>query len=353
MNLINKIRCKIDYLKQERYVLQLRRKLTAEIENSVGKKTIYYFCTPTHSNLGDQAQYLCWLNLMKEWYPEYKIISIPYICSSFQNTLKLHEAMGDEDLIIIHSGYLIFDNYANIEFVLDIVRDFYDKHIVILPQTVNIVSNWYREVVKRTFNAHKNITLFCRDEVSFGKAQEWFPNIEMKLLPDVVTSLIGNPAYQFPGIERDGILLCMRDDLEKLYTNEQIEVLKKQFNGVKTSIIDTTIDARIWEWDINREVLIVKTLSKMAQAKVVITDRYHGTIFSQVVNTPVVVISSTDHKLISGVKWFPMDKFDKNICFANDLTEAFVLASEILNRNGKVYENPAWFKNQYYSTKVF
>ncbi|WP_082026255.1 polysaccharide pyruvyl transferase family protein [Prevotella pectinovora] len=43
-------------------------------------------------------------------------------------------------------------------------------------------------------------------------------------------------------------------------------------------------------------------LQQFAKYQVVITDRYHGTIFSQIVNTPVIVISSTDHKLRSGVK---------------------------------------------------
>ena len=100
----------------------------------------------------------------------------------------------------------------------------------------------------------------------------------------------------------------------------------------------------------NREQLIRQILQQFAKYQVVITDRYHGTIFSQIVNTPVIVISSTDHKLSSGVKWFPHEKFSDNISFAKDLNEAYEKAVDILKRNGAVKKNPAWFKENYFSS---
>lgn len=42
----------------------------------------------------------------------------------------------------------------------------------------------------------------------------------------------------------------------------------------------------------------------MSHYKVVITDRYHGTIFSLIANTPVIIIKSTDHKVTTGADWF-------------------------------------------------
>lgn len=144
-------------------------------------------------------------------------------------------------------------------------------------------------------------------------------------------------------------MLCVRNDGEKLYSDEQINILRKRFDAIKTDICDTTIDASIWKWDKNRENLIRNILSKFAHYQVIITDRYHGTIFSQVVNTPVVVISSTDHKLSSGVKWFPQDKFEDNITFAKNLDEAYVKALDVLTRNGKIKLNSSWFKDKYYN----
>ena len=69
-------------------------------------------------------------------------------------------------------------------------------------------------------------------------------------------------------------------------------------------------------------------------------------------NTPVIVISSTDHKLSSGVKWFPKNLFEGNITFALDLDDAYNKATEILARNGKLKRNPAWFTNTYYNKSL-
>ena len=104
----------------------------------------------------------------------------------------------------------------------------------------------------------------------------------------------------------------------------------------------------MWSWDRNREKLIRNVLKEFSSYQVVVTDRYHGTIFSQVENTPVVVLSSADHKLSSGVKWFPKEKFGMNIYFANDLEEAYSLTNDILKREGKVYYNPTWFKENFF-----
>lgn len=352
MNIYNKIIGKIKYTREQLYLSKKAKKLAQLITMKHDNKRIYFFCTPTHSNLGDQAQLFCWLRLLNEWHPEYEIICVPSRYRRFDTIRSIHANLQKDDLIYIHSGYLIFDPHPELPFILDIVRGFYDKRVVILPQTVNLKGKWYQHIVAQIFNAHPNIVLYSRDEVSLRNAKGMFPHIDNKLLPDVVTSLIGNEAFTYPKTERNGVMLCIRNDGEKLYSDEQILALRKRFKGVKTDICDTTIKASIGDWNNNRERLIRKILALFAQYQVIITDRYHGTIFSQIVNTPVIVISSTDHKLSSGVKWFPKDKFGDNICFANDLDEAYEKAVEILRRCGKIISNPAWFKNTYYTNSL-
>lgn len=352
MKIIQKIQNKIAFIKTERYIGVQQKKLQAKISQKHEQSRIYFFCTPTHSNLGDQAQLFCWLRLLKEWHPGYEIICVPTRYRQFDTIRSIHENMQKDDLIYIHSGYLIFDPHPELPFILDVVRGFYDKRIVILPQTVNLVGEWYQHVVSQVFNAHPNLTLLCRDEVSLEKANVLFPSAEKKLMPDVVTSLIGNVDFQYKDVKREGVMLCVRNDGEKFYSDEQISELRNRFGSIKTDVCDTTINAPIWDWEQNREKLIRNILHQFAHYQVIITDRYHGTIFSQIVNTPVIVISSTDHKLSSGVKWFPKDKFEKNITFAKNLDEAYSLAMNVLERNGKVVENPAWFKLQYYTNKL-
>lgn len=351
MNVVSIIKKKIDSIRTYLFVRNKAKELQKELETSTNENRIFFFCTPTHSNLGDQAQLYCWLNLMKEWYPEHKIVCVPTRYRQSGTIRTIRNNMGKEDLIFIHSGYLMFDLNPELPFILDIVMCFYDTRIIILPQTVNITAAWYQQVIARTFDAHKDLYLICRDAVSMENAKRLFTNVKLKQMPDVVTSLIGNDNFKYT-TSRNGVMLCVRNDVEKLYSNEQINALKAKFNGRRVSVGDTTISANMWEWETKREKLLHNILKRLSSYQVIITDRFHGTIFSQIVNTPVVVISSTDHKLSSGVKWFPQNLFGQNIAFAKDLDDAYDKAMEFLNRDGKVIENPDWFRREYYSHRI-
>jgi exopolysaccharide biosynthesis predicted pyruvyltransferase EpsI len=347
-----KIKSKIEGFLGRRYCRKQVQELNTTIENNTADKTLYLFCAPTHSNLGDQAQLMCWLRLLKEYYPDYRIICVPTKFKDNNTMFKLKDKVKPDDLLFIHSGYLIFDIHPELPFILDIVRAFYDHPITILPQTVNLKYPWCAKIVSDCFNSHPNLTLLCRDETSLTKAQQLFPKVQLHLMPDVVTTLIGNTDFQFEK-KRDGILFCVRDDVERHYSQAEIDALKARFGKIKIEQCDTTIKAPIWKWQKEREGLIRKMLEYFAKFQCIITDRYHGTIFSQIVNTPVVVISSADHKLVSGVKWFPLEKFGQNITFAKDLDEAYEKTKTVLTRNGKVIKNPPYFKDNFYSKEKF
>jgi len=329
------------------FVKKMKKKVDDVIRNSTSPR-LFFFSTPIHSNLGDQAQLMCWLRLFKEWYPQYEIICIPARYRSFSTLRDIRNIINSEDKIFIHSGYLIYDPHPELPFIIDVVRAFYDFPITILPQTVNLMGEWYQQIVARQFNAHQNLTLICRDEVSYENAESLFPNLKLKLMPDVVTSLIGDKDFQYNNTERNGIMLCVRNDGEKLYTDSQINDLKKRFGGIRVSQSDTTIKASIWQWERKRESMIRKILREFSQYQVIITDRYHGTIFSQIANTPVIVLSSADHKLSSGVKWFPQAVFGNMIQYATNLDMAYSLAVEQINRSTECV-NLDYFKENYYS----
>ena len=40
------------------------------------KKRIYLLCEPKHANLGDQAQLMCTLKWLKDFFPEYKVVRL-------------------------------------------------------------------------------------------------------------------------------------------------------------------------------------------------------------------------------------------------------------------------------------
>ena len=349
MNIFKRIKNKYNYLMDRKYFDSQRKINIDKIEDYKGCKKIVIFSVPVHSNIGDQAQYFCWLNLFRRYYPEYKVIGLPARTTNDEMLERLKSTLTPHDKLYVHSGYLIYDPHPELSFICKVIGTFHGCHITILPQTINLISEKKRKDVSDCFNAHPNLTIVSRDEISLQNAHALFGKCKCLLWPDVVTSLIGDSAFQYDKRKRDGIMFCIRNDGEKYYSDEQIESLKKRFEGVKIVESDTTIVLPKRFWDKHREKLIREIISGFAGYQLIITDRYHGTIFSQIANTPVIVLSSADHKLVSGVKWFPKEYFGENVFFANGLDEAYEQGVNILKRGGNVVKNPTWFRDTYYS----
>ena len=96
----------------------------------------------------------------------------------------------------------------------------------------------------------------------------------------------------------------------------------------------------------NFKKILMKTIIDYSKYKVIITDRYHGTIISNIANTQVIVLKTNDHKVTSGVDWFIKNGY-KNIRLAKNLDEAYSYAAELYNNNSPC-NNPNIFKTKYY-----
>lgn len=324
---------------------------------------MYIVCHPIHSNLGDQAQLMCTDRWIRDNYPQYKIIhlgtftptltygSLKWLlvnCISSLMTLSVMKLKSrPNDIFIGHSGYFFVDHHSGYKAFMDIIKYFPKHKMIIFPQTVNFYTPYIKSYVSNFFANAKNVTLLCRDEVSYNISKKIFPLTKLILYPDIVTSLIGSHSYSG---KREGILFCMRDDIEAFYKLEEIDSLIRRFGNVRKEKIDTTLRGiSRKEMDEMRELIINQTIEKFASYKVVITDRYHGTIFSAIASTPVVVIASGDHKLSSGVKWFPNDVYADAVQYAEDLDDAYNKATKLLEQDDRLYNNPAYFKDKYWS----
>lgn len=328
------------------------------------RNKVYIVCHPVHPNLGDQAQLMCTDQWVKENYPKHKIIHLGYFVPTINfGSLKLllmncfsaiiilcvmKLKSRPNDIFIGHSGYFFVDHHNGYKAFMDIIRYFPKHRMIIFPQTINFYTPYIKRYIYNFFKKASNVTLLCRDEVSFNKAKELFPQMKLLLYPDIVTSLIGTRTYNN---KREGILFCMRDDIEAYYKPEEINNLMDKFEGIRKEKIDTTLhNITRKDMDSNRDSIINRMIEKIASYKVVITDRYHGTIFSAIASTPVIVISSADHKLSSGVKWFPTNIYKDAVQYAKDLDEAYCKAVIILQQKDRKYNNPAYFKNEYWNT---
>lgn len=160
----------------------------------------------------------------------------------------------------------------------------------------------------------------------------------------IVTTEIGN--YDFNNNERNGILLCVRNDVEKLYSFQEISLFKEKLQKIaKVSLSDTNSETKenslkeYWK-------KIEETIDDYAQYQVIITDRYHGTIFALIANTPVIILKTTDHKVVTGADWFE-GVYEDYVYVVNDLEEASQVAQQIVT--GFEYRKlPSYFKEKYY-----
>lgn len=300
---------------------------------------IWYLGVPIHDNLGDQAQKFCIDNWLEKNFKEAQIFHFTTeetLGDVFIKYLK-RKINNERDLILFQSGYCTSDTHVDQIMHIKICKLFKNVKILFMPQTVRINKKSMIRKTKKSFN-NSNVVFLARDNISYKRILEICPNLKTFCYPDIVTTLIGN--YNILERPRKNILLCLRNDSEKFYSSSQINSFKSELE--KLAIVDVTdTNSSISDIEIqsNFERSLSEKLNQFANYKVVITDRFHGTIFSLISNTPVIVIKSNDFKVTSGADWFINEYAEFSIKKAQDLVSALDYAKDILTQNLKIYND--------------
>ena len=338
------IYCK-EYNRNKCYAIGAIKKL---LEVDITQKRIWYFCVPTHSNLGDQAQACCVEKYFRKFFSDHIVFKLSNNAFDFYEEkilMILKEKIKETDLIFFQSGYTFTGIHPYENMHRKIVENFPYNKIVFLPQTVKFKNQKILENVQNFYGKYDNIYFFARDKISYDIYKSIFPeHRNVHCFPDIVTTEIGN--YDFNNNERNGILLCVRNDVEKLYSFQEISLFKEKLQKIaKVSLSDTNSETKenslkeYWK-------KIEETIDDYAQYQVIITDRYHGTIFALIANTPVIILKTTDHKVVTGADWFE-GVYEDYVYVVNDLEEASQVAQQIVT--GFEYRKlPSYFKEKYY-----
>lgn len=322
-------------------------KKVRKLARQAGKK-IYYFGMCENTNMGDMAQIYCVENWIKNSYPDYLLISChtATLMLSKSTLLKdIKKYITKEDFIIFQCGYNTHDLGGHQDEMHQMVmKEFPDNIMIMLPQTVYFKSQERKDKCSKSYNAHQKLFFMARDPISLKLAKEMFPNVTSVMYPDIVASLIGKFYKDEP---RDGICLCMRNDVEQFYDAED---RKELFNSLKkfdkVTLMDTVIPVSFSKVNKNIEKYVWGIIEFFGKKRLVVTDKYHGTIFSLVSNTPVIMIKTTDHKLTSVYEWFK-SVYPDRIYFAKDINEVSSLAEEIL-KNPNYSKLSTYFYDTYY-----
>lgn len=309
------------------------------------RKIIYALTPPPHlTNVGDHAQVVAIRLWLQKHFPELPVIELDKNESQkFLPALK--QLVEPNDLFLLHSGGNLGDRGIWSESIRRLlISSFPDNQIVSLPQTIYFsdtpTGRIERENSHRIYTAHPNLTVIGRDPQSGELAQELFPKAKIFCTPDFVLSL--PPRQSDIKNNPPKVLLCLRlDDESALNAQQRKEIGKKL--PYDCTYFDTTIASPIKVGE--RKEVLERTLDLFEAADVVVTDRYHGLIFTILCRKPCVVLPTVDHKLTSAMHWFKEISFIK---FVPNIDAIPVLVEQCLSIESR--EVPDW--NSEYFNKI-
>jgi pyruvyl transferase EpsI len=283
-------------------------------------KKAFVFLAADYGNLGDVAITYAQTQFLKNSLQGYEVIDVP-ISKTLEGISMIKKTIKNRDIVTTVGGGNFGDLYDQIEFYRQlVVESFPNNKVVSFPQTMDFSNSEKGKKAllqaKRCYSKHKNMTFIAREQLSFDLMKEAFSSNDVVLTPDIVMSL--NKIE--PEFERKGVVMCLRDDDEKLLTpNEKAKLLELVDNNFKLkSNYDThinknnlSIKERIEELD--------KIWTAFKKAELVITDRLHGMIFCYITKTPCLVFQNNNHKVKGSYQWIKeksniklIDKFSED-----------------------------------------
>lgn len=326
---------------------QKLKKISADMEKC--KNRIFYLDIPIHPNMGDLAQYCCINKWLVRHYPKYSVFEIDADTMLYGKShfLPLLHRLTENDYVFFQSGYCTQDLGGTHDEVHRLVVDNAPNvPIIMLQQTILFLNSENAERTSKCYAKHKNLMVLARDEQSFEFAKSLFPYNHLSLLPDFVTSRIGTLPCKGKK-ERRGILVCCRNDSEKFYSNEALQELVDKLKKIDSvEVSDTTVQCDFSTLKSDISGYVNQMIDDFSKYRVIITDRYHGTIFSLIAGTPVIVIKSNDHKVVTGVDWFK-GIYDDCVVHVPDINDVYA----VCKKKYETYDYPQltpYFEHMYF-----
>jgi len=176
-----------------------------------------------------------------------------------------------------------------------------------LTFSINKRISWFCRIFKKNFSK-ENIYVFARETFSYNLLRNEYSLKNAYLTKDIVLYLKDDMRIE-KNSHKEDILLCLRNDVEKDISVEDINILthelSKEFN---ISFTDTVLERKIKDKDRENEVL--KKIQEFSKYKYVITDRLHGMIFAVLAKVPCFILNNYNYK-VKGV--YQSIKDDENV----------------------------------------
>lgn len=271
------------------------------------KPYIFLIGTPEYGNMGDQIIALGELSWLHAYYPHTPVREFTHeTLLRDTNCRILLSQIKKQDILFLQGGGNVNDLYVNCERIRrTVIQSCPDNRIILFQQSIHFrntaKAQQYKKDTVRIYNQHKHLLILTREDTSYATAQAMFPRLQVEKFPDMATYLFSvlKPSAAFP---RDGILLCLRNDSERYFSEDAWHHTLSALHSYNIRRTDTHIHRPVKPENRLKEAQAL--MDAFAHSKVVVTDRFHGVIFSVLSQTPCVALRSCDHKITDGVKWF-------------------------------------------------
>lgn len=275
---------------------RLERRLAAQLSDGDGRR-IFLFNVPSHGNLGDHLICMAERVMIRDFFGRE-----PVLLSAADVEYGLGAAarhVRPQDLVLIHGGGYLGSIWEKEEMrSRRIIEAFPKNNVVVMPQTVyyddTARSAGLLSTARSIYAAHGNLTLALRERKSYDFVRaELLPGSgRALLLPDMALYLGACDR----GAVRDRILFCLRGDKERIDNGAVLESVRRAVgDSADIGHIDTVVPYGVRIAD--EEAQIDRLFAEFSRARLVVTDRLHGMIFSLLSCTPVVAMDNMSGKV--------------------------------------------------------
>jgi pyruvyl transferase EpsI len=286
----------------------------------MGKRKIILINTPTYGNLGDHAIVIAERRFFCTYFPK------SYLCEINKDELINYfeiweKIIQKQDALFIQGGGYLGDLWLDEEMMVrKILERFSENKLIVLPQTIYFREEQHRESSIEAYRHHKGkMLLFLRDQESYEFYQEHLKDYaDGKLTPDMALSFkwtTNNP--------REGILCCFRNDQEKAMEPGLREMIQEWLDKQPEEVRYTNTCVPVENKSNYFETRVMEKMNEFSKAKLVITDRLHGMLFSAITGTPCICIDNISHKVSGGYEWLKGLSYVRMIRCAEELEEVF------------------------------
>lgn len=295
--------------------------------------------TPEHTNIGDHLIALGEYAFFHKYLSNYEVLEIT---GKKYNEKReyVKQQISHKDIIIITGGGFLGSLWQSGENVLDIIENFPDNRIIIFPQSMYFEEDETGRAIKkktqRLFWAHRALFVCFREKKSFDLAAALFMGkVRQFLVPDMALILDKSVDKK----ERNGVLLCLRNDKESILSDvdkQKIKMILKE----KNYYIEESVMHWHSEFDYKKRAEYVeKKIDELKSYSLVVTDTLHCMIICFISQIPCIALNNLTRK-VEGVYEYCLKEIPY-IHFCNDIN----LFLECLEKVYSAHIDPAFQKH--------